>query len=459
MTAASELPSQSDPVTLAYVCAEFAIDAPLGGFVSEPGLQAGDALRSASDQGRAMVAIGLVYHRVFVTHEVEDDGQFRVVEANVDLAASSLERVTGSDGEPLWVTVAHADEQLKLGVWAHMIGGIRLLLLDTHAADNSAKARELCMRPRSPGSAARARQDALLSSASEPVLRAMGIPARIQHHAGTQTSQVRAHLPSWVADDVVSTLELRSSPIRGADLAAKVDALKTRALWNLRARARERMVERLYARGLPAGDSDALWIGCAGRLGAGLRPDLLFHDLARLGRLLDDPLRAVRMVFSGAADADDAVGQAQLAKLVELSCDPTFEGRIVFVPDWGLEVAGLLVEGVDLWLGTGTRGRPGESWGVRAAANGALNVSIAEGWWREVASEPGHQLGWTLGGERMFDEQAAQDAVDSRMLYAMLETEIVPSFYDWDGEAIPQRWVQRIRASMRTIPAAFDGQR
>jgi starch phosphorylase len=217
------------------------------------------------------------------------------------------------------------------------------------------------------------------------------------------------------------------------------------------------MIERLYARGLPAGDSDALWIGCAGRLGAGLRTGLLFDDLARLGRLLDDPLHAVRLVCSGAADPDDADGQAQLAKLAELSHDPRFEGRIVFVPDWGLEVAHILVEGVDLWLGTATRGRPCESWGVRAAANGGLNLSIAEGWWREVAGQD-ELLGWTLGGERMFDEQAAQDAADSRMLFALLEKEIVPSFYDWDGEAIPQRWVERVRASMRTIPAAFDRQ-
>ncbi|PRQ04577.1 hypothetical protein ENSA7_50680 [Enhygromyxa salina] len=444
---------------LAYVCAEFAIEPPLGGFVGEPGLQAGDALRSASDQGRAMVAIGLLYRRVFVTHEVEEDGQFRVVEADVDLEKLSLERVNGADGAPLCVMVTHLDQQIDLGVWAQVIGGVRLLLLDTHVADNGPDARELCLRPSSPGSTMRSRQDALLGSASEPVLAAIGVHARVQHHAGGQVVQARVHLPSWTAADVVETLALGGAPIRGANLAASVAKLKPRALWNLRARAREHMIERLYARGLPAGDSDALWIGCAGRLGAGLRTDLLFHDLARLGRLLDDPLHAVRMVCSGAADPDDEHGQAQLAKLIELSCDPRFEGRIVFVPDWNLEVARILTEGVDLWLGTATRGRPGESWGIRAAANGGLNLSIAEGWWPEVASEDDHQLGWTLGGERMFDEQAAQDAVDSRMLFALLETEVVPSFYDWDGEAIPQRWVERVRASMRTIPAAFDGQR
>lgn len=454
VTASSNLTSQPGPGPLAYVCAEFAIDPPLGTFVSELGLQAGDALRSARDHGRAMVAIGLLYRRVFVTHEVEDEGQLRIVEADQDPASLPIERVSGADGEPLCVTVTHLDQPVKIGVWAHELGGVRLLLLDTSSPDNSADARELCLRPHSPGSAARARQDALLELASAPVLAAMGITARVEHHAGDgvarERSRVRVHLPTWTAADVVETLKTA-----GGD----VDKLKPRILWNLRARARERMIERLYARGLPAGDSDALWIGCAGRLGAGLRTDLLFADLGRLGRLFDDPLNAVRLVCSGAADPDDAAGQAQLAKLAELSCDARFEGRIVFVPDWGPEVGHILVEGVDLWLGTGTRGRPGESWGVRAAANGALNLSIAEGWWRELANEDGHQLGWTLGGERLFDEQAAQDAVDSRMLFAMLETQIVPSFYDWDGEAIPQRWVERVRASMRTIPAAFGGAR
>ena len=121
---------------------------------------------------------------------------------------------------------------------------------------------------------------------------------RNAHHVGVDALS---------ASDVVETLEVDGPRIRAVDFAGRIDKLKTRALWNLRARARERMVERLYARGLPAGDSDALWIGCAGRLGAGLRTDLLFDDLARLGRLLDDPLNAVRLVFSGAAAGNCSV--------------------------------------------------------------------------------------------------------------------------------------------------------
>jgi glucan phosphorylase len=447
----------------AYVCAE------IHTHVSELGIQAGDDLKSASDRGVPLVAIGLVYRRVFVAHEVEEDGQFRIIEADHDPGdpgdpdTAALERVLGPDGAPLSVTVTCMDQPVQIGVWSRAVGDVRRLLLDTDAAQNSAEIRELCTRACSPGSAVRARQDALLAVASEPVLQAMGISARVVHRVGDGTprehSDVRVHLPTWTAKDVVDTLEIDGPRICGADFVERIDKLKPRTLWNLRARARERMVERLYARGLPAGDSDALWIGCAGRLGAGLRTDLLFDDLARLGRLLDDPINAVRLVVSGAADADDVAGQAQLAKLAALSQDPRFEGRIIFVPDWGLEVAHILVEGVDLWLGTGTRGRASESWGIRAAANGALNLSIAQGWWREVASDEEPQLGWTLGGERTFDDQAAQDASDSRMLFALLETQIVPSFYDWDGEAIPQRWVDRIRASMRLIPVAFDGDR
>jgi starch phosphorylase len=259
-------------------------------------------------------------------------------------------------------------------------------------------------------------------------------------------------LHEWISQDVIETLGLPAAGARGRDLAARVDQVKTRALWNLRARAREAMVEALRARGLPAADSDALWIGWAGDIGEATRPTLVLRDHARLERLLDDPLNAVRMVMTGAPTG--AGGGALHERLAEVSDSARFEGRLLYLPGDDPELARVLIQGVDLWLTTAARGsEAGRRAAARAAANGAINLATATSWWAELDHA---DAGWTLGGPRAFDEQDAQDEHDARALYELLETSVVPAFYEWDGEGVPQRWVERIRASMRTIPAALD---
>jgi starch phosphorylase len=193
-----------------------------------------------------------------------------------------------------------------------------------------------------------------------------------------------------------------------------------RRLWNHRARARERMVERLRERELPVADSDALWIGWAGPLTAASRPTLLMRDLARLERLLDDPMNAVRLVIAG--EPGDAAGHVALDLLRELSNDPRFDGRVVFVAS--TEAEPIVLEGVDVWLGAAM---------PRAAAeSGAIHVSTSSA--------------------AAFDNPDAQDEHDARMIYELLEREIVPEFYAWNSEGVPLRWIARIRASMRAIP-------
>lgn len=197
-----------------------------------------------------------------------------------------------------------------------------------------------------------------------------------------------------------------------------------RRLCNLRARARERMVERLRERGLAVADSDALWIGWAGPLTGSSRPALLIRDLARLERLLDDPLNAVRFAIAG--EPGDAAGHVELAKIIELAGDARFDGRVVFVS--GADAEQILAEGVDVWLGASV-----DDSSIAAMRSGAIHVPA-------------------IASSQAFDNSQARDEHDARVLYELLEGEIVPAFYAWNSEGVPLAWVARIRASMHSIP-------
>lgn len=197
-----------------------------------------------------------------------------------------------------------------------------------------------------------------------------------------------------------------------------------RRLWNLRAKARERMIERLRERGLAVADSDALWLGWAGPLTATSRPALLMRDLARLERLLDDPLNAVRFAIAG--EPADAAGHVVLAHIIELASDPRFDGRVVFVSDADAEQ--ILIEGVDVWLGPTVNDSA-----VAAVRNGAIHVPA-------------------IAGPEAFDNPDARDEHDARVLYELLEGELVRRFYAWNSEGVPLAWIARVRDSMRSIP-------
>lgn len=197
-----------------------------------------------------------------------------------------------------------------------------------------------------------------------------------------------------------------------------------RRLCNLRARARERMVERLRERGLPVADSDALWLGWSGPITAASRPMLLLRDLARLERLLDDPLNAVRLAIAG--EPADASGHVALEHLRELASDPRFDGRVVFVD--GADAESILLEGVDVWLSANV-----DNPSLAAVRSGAIHIG---------ASATAQQ----------FDNPDARDEHDARVLYELLEREIVPMFYAWNSEGVSLPWIARVRSSMHSLP-------
>ncbi len=204
-------------------------------------------------------------------------------------------------------------------------------------------------------------------------------------------------------------------------------------------------------------DPRALTIGFARRFATYKRAGLLFRDLGRLRRLLTDAERPLQIVFAGKAHPADLAGQDLIAQIFRLAKSEPFIGKIVFLEDYDLQIGRLLVQGVDVWLNNPRR--PLEASGTsgqKAAANGALNLSVLDGWWIEGFTP---ELGWALGRLESMGDEDAQDAEDANALYEMLENEIVPLFYTRDGNGLPREWSRKMRASIRELLPKFSGAR
>ncbi|MBA2354013.1 MAG: alpha-glucan family phosphorylase [Acidobacteria bacterium] len=230
----------------------------------------------------------------------------------------------------------------------------------------------------------------------------------------------------------------------------------------VRERIRDRWVRenataaRVLAGGTLLGQN-ALTIGFARRMTAYKRPDLIFKDPDRLARLLNDPRRPVQIVFAGKAHPADEGGKHALQGIYRRALDPRFGGRIAFVDDYDLHVAHYLVQGCDVWLNNPLKPleASGTS-GMKAAANGVLNVSIGDGWWPEgfVGGN-----GWLIDPGVDHTDRDAQDAADADALYRVLETEVVPAFYERDAQDIPRRWVRMVKESIRSVAPRFSTRR
>lgn len=275
------------------------------------------------------------------------------------------------------------------------------------------------------------------------------------------------HLPTWTNPTLVELLGVGPHErIQGYHFAERIDRVASAALWRMRAAGRGRMVAWLRDLGLTSSDPaasgdpaahDALWIGFARRFASYKRATLLFHDLDRLAALVGDHARPLRIVFAGKAHPADGAGQALIREVLAVCREPRFAGRVVFVPNYEIDVAHRLLEGVDVWLNNPRRGEEASGTsGMKAAANGALNLSIADGWWLEGASADN---GWTIGDPTPLADPTEQDAVDADALHGLIEREILPAFYERDEHDVPLAWVERMRSSMRSIPPVFDSDR
>ncbi len=198
---------------------------------------------------------------------------------------------------------------------------------------------------------------------------------------------------------------------------------------------------------------DALTIGFARRFATYKRADLLFHDLERLSKIVNNPQRPVQIIFAGKAHPADKAGQDLIKKIVEISKRPEFVGKIVFVQNYDMNLAKKLVQGVDVWMNTPTRllEASGTS-GQKAVMNGTLHFSVLDGWWVE-GYQPG--AGWALPRERSYDVQDYQNQLDAETIYNILEYEIIPDYYDRNGEGVAEKWVEHMRKTFALVAPKF----
>jgi starch phosphorylase len=204
-------------------------------------------------------------------------------------------------------------------------------------------------------------------------------------------------------------------------------------------------------------DENALYLGFARRFAPYKRATLMFTDPERLRRILSHPDKQVRIVVSGKAHPRDKLGQDLLKHIVQLSRSPEFIGRVLFVDDYDISVARALVRGVDVWVNTPTRleEASGTS-GMKAAANGVLNLSIADGWWPEAADG---KNGWTIGAGQVYSDPELQNQADATALYRLLEEEIVPAFFSRNREGLPEAWLDAMVHCLQTVPTVFNTDR
>jgi starch phosphorylase len=204
-------------------------------------------------------------------------------------------------------------------------------------------------------------------------------------------------------------------------------------------------------------DPQILTLGFARRFATYKRPTLLLHDRDRLARILTNPQRPVQLVLAGKAHPADAPGQALIREWTRFARRPDIRPHVVFLSDYDMALAQRLEEGVDVWVNTPRR--PWEASGtsgMKVLVNGALNLSVLDGWWAEAYSP---KVGWAIGDGNEHGDDPEWDRADAEALYAVLENEIIPEFYRRDQQGIPRSWVARIRESMAVLTPEFSANR
>ncbi len=287
------------------------------------------------------------------------------------------------------------------------------------------------------------------------------------------------HPASWISPDMRALQDRCAGPrreeqSRDQPLWQGAEHVPGEELWRVHERGRERLVDfvrsrmqrqlrrrgaspREIGRGAGILDPRALTIGFARRFATYKRATLLLRDPDRLGRILCDPRGPVQIIFAGKAHPHDNYGKELIREIVHLSQREDLHDRVVFLEDYDICAARFLVQGCDVWLNTPMRPleASGTS-GMKAVANGALHLSVLDGWWAEAYSIDG---GWAIGQGEEYEDQAGQDQVESDALYRILEQEVVPLFYDRDGCDFPMNWVARMKSAMRTLCPHFNTHR
>lgn len=296
-------------------------------------------------------------------------------------------------------------------------------------------------------------------------------------HVGYVTNGV--HLPTWATSSVKALYEKHfddsfyedeSNP----DIWRKIYDVSDEEIWALRMHLKKKLVDYIrqeFKDGWLKNQADpsrimntleeinpnALLIGFSRRFATYKRAHLLFTDLDRLSKIVNNPKYPVQFIFAGKAHPADGGGQGLIKQIVEISRRPEFLGKIIFLENYDMRLSKRLISGVDIWLNTPTRMQEASGTsGEKAEMNGVLNLSVLDGWWYEGYKEG---AGWALTDERTYDNQAFQDELDASTIYSMLENEVIPLYYAHNSNGYSHEWIQYIKKSIAEIAPHFTTKR
>jgi len=287
------------------------------------------------------------------------------------------------------------------------------------------------------------------------------------------------HIRTWLSEDMAELYERYLGPAWYEDpvdqkLWRKIQPIPDEELWRAHTRSRSHLVTfartRLQRQMRNSGASaaeiqqaaevlnpEALTIGFARRFAQYKRAYLLFSDLNRLNRILNNKERPVQIILAGKAHPRDNIGKGIIRDIINIIRREEFRHNIVFIEDYDMEVAANLVHGVDIWLNTPRRPREASGTsGMKAAANGALNLSILDGWWEQAYRV---NNGWCIGRGEEYADLEEQDRVESEMLYHLLEHDVIPLFFQNGGSGLPREWIHMMKNSIQHICPYFNTNR
>ncbi|HEV3457956.1 MAG TPA: alpha-glucan family phosphorylase [Thermoanaerobaculia bacterium] len=283
------------------------------------------------------------------------------------------------------------------------------------------------------------------------------------------------HVRTWLAGDMQRLIAHYLGTdwldaLTRADTWKQIESIPDAELWEVHlvlkaqlvAFVRRRLADRRRRLGLPEPpepplDPEALTLGFARRFATYKRANLLLHDPDRLARLVGDPARPVQFVYAGKAHPQDAGGKELAQKIALLGDDPRFAGRVVFLENYSMLMGRQLVQGVDAWLNTPRR--PLEACGTsgqKCILNGALNISILDGWWAEAFDGSN---GFAIDGTEPHADPAVQDERDSLALFDLLERAVIPLYYQRDETGLPRGWIARVKRAIRTLAWSYNADR
>ncbi len=293
------------------------------------------------------------------------------------------------------------------------------------------------------------------------------------------------HFRSWISNEMNQLYDRYLGPSWREQPAesgvwSRVQSIPAEELWRTHERRRERLVafarRRLQAqlkrRGVTKAEIDAaetvldphaLTIGFARRFATYKRATLFLKDRERLKRILNGPGRPVQIIFAGKAHPRDDAGKELIRQIATLIREPEYRPRMVFIEDYDMGIARSLVQGADIWLNTPLR--PNEASGtsgMKAVANGVINLSTLDGWWDEAWRASGGDsspIGWAIGRGEIYDNREYQDQIEADALYELLEHDVIPKFFDRRSDGIPREWIKEMKASIGTLCHFFNTHR